>query len=166
MMPFRNERHTGASTLFCNFLALARDLVEESEPGPADAIPAADAKSNVDIFVEGYEKEVRGKVDQGVNQPIGVIFKTRDLYFVLRRNQALDKRVAQEYAMLKQVDKGPRPHSTDCKSPLAYDEGSVLRTLTTGLTYLRQPRSEARSGSHLSEAIISQQMFGLERLEK
>lgn len=130
-------------------IALAHDLVKEfmdallahiaqTEAGarPANANPTADLKLNVvtlrrgksfficyDMFLKGCE--VRDMVDQSVDQPIHVIYKAGNVYY-LRRNPALDRRVAQEYADLQQVDKGPRPYFTDSKNPPVYDEGERI----------------------------------------
>jgi hypothetical protein len=132
-------------------IALAHDLVKEftdallahiaqteAEARPANANPTADLKPNVvtllrgkrflicyDMFLEGCKEEVRDKVDQCVDQPIHVIYKPRDIYY-LRRNAALDRQVAEEYARLKQIDKGPQPYFTDSKNPPVYDEGKRI----------------------------------------
>jgi hypothetical protein len=132
-------------------IALAHDLVKEftdallahiaqTEAGarPANANPTADLKLNIvtlrrgkrflicyDMFLKGCEEKVRDKVDECVDQPIHVIYKAGNVY-QLRRNPALDRRVAQEYANLQQVDKGPRPYFTDSKNPPVYDEGERI----------------------------------------
>ncbi|KAI1495888.1 hypothetical protein F5X99DRAFT_422567 [Biscogniauxia marginata] len=105
---------------------------------PANATPTADLGLNAvtlsrgkrfivcyDMFLEGCEKEVRDRVDQSVDQPVHAIYRSGDIYY-LRRNEALDRRVAQEYAHLRQVDKGPRPYFTDSKNPPVYDEGERI----------------------------------------
>jgi hypothetical protein len=132
-------------------IALAHDLVKEftdallahiaqTEAGarPANANPTADLKLNIvtlrrgkrflicyDMFLKGCEEKVRDKVDECVDQPIHVIYKAGNVY-QLRRNPALDRRVAQEYANLQQVDKGPRPYFTDSKNTPVYDEGERI----------------------------------------
>jgi len=132
-------------------ISLAHDLVKEftdallahiaqteARARPANANPTADLKLNVvtlrrgtrfficyDMFLKGCEEEVRDNVDECVDQPIHVIYKAGHVYH-LRRNPALDRRVAQEYANLQQVDKGPRPYFTDSKNPPVYDEGERI----------------------------------------
>jgi len=125
---------------------LAHDLVKEFTDAllahiaqaEAGADLKADLKLNVvtlrrgerfficyDMFLEGCKEEVRDKVDQCVDQPIHVIYKAGDVYRLMR-NPALDRRLAQEYANLQQVDKGPRPYFTDSKNPPVYDEGERI----------------------------------------
>jgi hypothetical protein len=132
-------------------LALAYDLVKkftdallahiaQIKPGagPESTDLTADLKLNVvtlrrgtrfficyDMFLKGCTEEVRDRVDQCVNQPIHVIYKAGNVYH-LKRNPALDGRVAQEYANLQQVDKGPRPYFTDSTNPPVYDEGERI----------------------------------------
>lgn len=146
-----DTKYTASSRNSSVAIALAHDLVKEftdallahiaqTEAGarPANANLTADLKLNVvplrrknrlficyDMFLKGCKEEVRNKVDQCVDQPIHVIHKSGDVYHLMR-NPAWDRRVAQEYANLQQVDKGPRPYFTDSKNPPVYDEGERI----------------------------------------
>ena len=54
-----------------------------------------------------------------------MIYKTRNIYY-LKRNTALGRRIAQGYAYLQQVDKGPWPYFTDRMKTMVYDDGERL----------------------------------------
>ncbi|KAI1495701.1 hypothetical protein F5X99DRAFT_108588 [Biscogniauxia marginata] len=79
-----------------------------------NANPTVDLKLNVvtlrrrerfficyDMFLKGCKEEVRNKVDKSVDQSIHTIYKAGNVYHMMR-NPALDRRVAQEYANLRQ----------------------------------------------------------------
>lgn len=145
---FVETRYTPPSRRSSVAIAFAQNLVQELtdallaniahiEPGeiPTDTNPTADLKLNAvalrrgtrcyifyDMFLRECEEEIRSKVDQSVDEPIHVIYKAEGVYN-LRRNPALDRRVAQQYAHLQHVDKGPRPYFTDSQNPPVYDEG-------------------------------------------
>jgi hypothetical protein len=145
-----DTKYTGSSRHSSVAIALAHALVnkftdallahiaqtEEAGARPANADHlAADVKLNAvtvhrrkrfyivyDMFLKGCPEEVRDKVDRSVNQPIHVIFEAGNAYHLIRR-PSLDRQVAQEYAYLQQVDKGPRPYFFDSENPPDYDEG-------------------------------------------
>ncbi|KAK3369807.1 hypothetical protein B0T24DRAFT_532995 [Lasiosphaeria ovina] len=138
-------------------IALAHDLVKEFTDAmlahfvqikagtrAANANPTPDLKLNAvtlrsnrificyDMFLQECKKEVRDKVDRCVDQPIYAIYKSENVYH-LTRSPALDRRIAEEYANLRQVDTGPRPYFTDSKNPPVYDEGERIEDPEYGL---------------------------------
>lgn len=75
-----------------------------------------------DLFLDTCEPEVRRQIHDSVARPIHTIVKSGDSYGMIR-HQGLDKRVAQRYAELQSVDKGPRPYFTDSRNPPFYVDG-------------------------------------------
>ncbi|KAK3390552.1 hypothetical protein B0H63DRAFT_119226 [Podospora didyma] len=117
------------------FTALLAHIAQaESGERPADAadlelnavtLSPRHARICYDIFLKGCEEDVRSQVKQCVDQLIHAIYKLGGVCH-LRRNTALDGRVARQYSHLQQVDKGPRPYLTDCLSPPVYVDGKRL----------------------------------------
>jgi hypothetical protein len=75
-----------------------------------------------DLFLDTCKPEVRRQIHDSVARPIHTIVKSGDSYRMIR-HQGLDKRVAQRYAELQSVDKGPRPYFTDSRNPPFYVDG-------------------------------------------
>jgi hypothetical protein len=77
-----------------------------------------------DLFLHDCKPEARQQVDQSLAQPIHaiVIHESGDGYRI-RRSPALDGRVAQRYADIRDVDKGPRPYFIDDLNPPLYIDG-------------------------------------------
>lgn len=141
-----DAKYTPSSRHSSVAIALAHDLVKEftdallahiaqADGPPPETNPTADLKLNVvtllrgsrcvicyDMFLGDCEQEVRDRVDGSVDEPVHAVYKSGDVYH-LNRNRALDRRVSQGYANLREVDLGPRPYFTDVKNPPVYDEG-------------------------------------------
>jgi hypothetical protein len=68
--------------------------------------------------------EIRRQVDESLAQPIHVILihESGDGYRI-RRSPALDSRVAQRYAVIREQDRGPRPYFADNLNPPLYVDG-------------------------------------------
>jgi hypothetical protein len=77
-----------------------------------------------DLFLHDCKPEVRRLADQSLAQPIHaiVIHESGDGYRI-RRNTALDGRVAQGYADIRDVDEGQRPYFVDDLNPPLYING-------------------------------------------
>ena len=77
-----------------------------------------------DLFLNDCKPEVRRRPDESLARPIHAIVthESGDGYRI-RRSPALDTRVAQHYATIREVDKGPRPYFTDNLNPPLYIDG-------------------------------------------
>jgi hypothetical protein len=78
----------------------------------------------LDLFHHDCKPEIRRQVDESLAQPIHVILihESGDGYRI-RRSPALDSRVAQRYAMIREQDRGPRPYFADNLNPPLYVDG-------------------------------------------
>lgn len=78
----------------------------------------------IDLFLHDCKPEVRRQADESLGRPIHaiVIHESGDGYRI-RRSPALDTRVAQRYAAIRELDRGPRPYFTDNLNPPFYVDG-------------------------------------------
>ncbi|KAK3299490.1 uncharacterized protein B0H64DRAFT_388632 [Chaetomium fimeti] len=77
-----------------------------------------------DLFLHDCKPEVRRQVDESLARPIHavVIHESGDGYRI-SGNPALDARVAQRYAEMREDDWGPRPYFNDSSKPSLYING-------------------------------------------
>lgn len=170
---FFESRYTPSSRFSSVAIAFAHDLVKEftdallahiAQTEAANPSPTVDLTLNAvtlrrgkrfficyDMFLKECKEEVRSKIDQSVDQPIHVIYEAKDVYH-LRRNPALDRRVAQEYARLQQIDKGPRPYFTDSQNPPVYDEGERVEGPGYDIYDRKSPGKEAEGQGETLDA--------------
>lgn len=86
-----------------------------------------------DLFPCDCKPEVRREVDESAARPIHAVVESGNVYHV-RRHPALDARVARRYAVLQDVDKGPRPYFSDSRTPTIYIDGVRVEAGVDGVT--------------------------------
>ncbi|KAL2140834.1 hypothetical protein VTI28DRAFT_3198 [Corynascus sepedonium] len=100
-----------------------------------------------DLFLHDCKPEVRRQADKSLERPIHAIaiHESGDGYRIWR-SPALDTRVAQRYATLRDVDRGPRPYFRDNLNPPLYIDGirfeGSLGEFEAGLALLKEEEEE------------------------
>ncbi|KIH92134.1 hypothetical protein SPBR_03170 [Sporothrix brasiliensis 5110] len=75
-----------------------------------------------DLFLEDCDAAMRSRVDQSLEEPIQLVFRKYNTYYVQRR-QDLDSKVSNTYIDTRRMDKGARPLYSDQDNPPLYDNG-------------------------------------------
>jgi hypothetical protein len=76
-----------------------------------------------DLFLDECDKQVRTEITESFHtkRPIHAITRKGKVY-IMRRDERADKDVAQQYAHMSSIDKGPRPFFSDLADPPFYNE--------------------------------------------
>ncbi|KAK4248945.1 hypothetical protein C7999DRAFT_30635 [Corynascus novoguineensis] len=74
-----------------------------------------------DLFLHDCKPEVHRQADKSLARPIhAIVIRESGDGYRIRRSPALDTRIAQRYATLRDVDRGPRPYFYDNLNPPLY----------------------------------------------
>jgi hypothetical protein len=77
-----------------------------------------------DLFLDECDEQVRTEISESFSteRPIHQITRKGKVY-IMRRDERLDGRVAEQYARMRSIDKGPLPFFSDLTDPPFYNDG-------------------------------------------